>query len=226
MQWDSPDLLAKLRRALRRPTIDPQSTDVDLYALLTDAQEYWYSRLAAHVPQALLTPPTLLTTADGGETYTFGVNAATGEPVTPRGHVVLRESASGRPIYPGAEWMDDRFILEGSKIRWGNGRKRLFSAGPIARWVPEPAAISAASPPSLQPPHGRVLIVDKAAAEWSRAGGLRDPQPYLDKAADEWNRILTELRTQYHGIGAEGVGEEDARWWNGIDTGEDYVRHD
>src|SRR5438105_13441045 len=78
-------------------------TDAVLYNYLQEAQELVYEDLATHVPEVLMTGPTLLTTADGGASYTFGTDAD-GDPIFPLGQAEIRESKAGRLLVPAADF--------------------------------------------------------------------------------------------------------------------------
>ena len=92
-KYDSADLLARCYRAAQRPTTDAQQTSVDWYAFLTEAQDEWFSHLASICPEVLYGNPVVMTSADGGYTYTFGVDAD-GDPIFPMGHIEIRDGAT------------------------------------------------------------------------------------------------------------------------------------
>ena len=70
-QWDGAMLLARFKVLADRPSSDQSITDAQIYALLSEAQEFWYSQWAVHCPHVLLTAPTALTAGTGNLTYTF-----------------------------------------------------------------------------------------------------------------------------------------------------------
>lgn len=231
-QWDSADLLARLKRTLARPLVDqdkgPTDTDVDafLYELLTEGQVYWTNELATHVPDlAGLYTIEQLTSADSGLTYDF-----TSEPL---GHYEIRDSRNGRLLVPGAEWDPaSDFIPAGKKIRFPGGVTKQFASGPWARYVKTPTVIASGTQPTLQPPQARLLVVYHAAGEWAARGGLRDPQPYWDlenRAAfgDPLHGqvgLVGALKQSAFLWGAAGLPSGQDDWWRHISTGEGYTR--
>lgn len=230
--WDSANLLRKCNNEARRPNPDEETVEVDgvtssWYDLLSEAQDYWVRRIASTYPEALYGPPTRMISIDGGETYYFGCDA-NGQKIFPIGHVEIRQSRNGRVWVPGADWQSNRdFVLEGTQIRFPDGKKKTFADGPYARFITPPTQISAAVQPVLQPPSARKLLVLRAVIYWAGRGNLRDPAQWERRENDEWNNsIIPMYRTQYHLAGAQAVPEDDEQWWHGIDTGEGYTRWD
>lgn len=230
--WDTANLVRRCKFKTRRPDAgqDEEMLDPDLvvdgfwYDLLTEAQDYWTDIMASTVPEALYGPPTLMQTADGGATWYFGSPAANPK-VYPIGHLEIRESRSGRVMIPGTDWQSKDFVMEGDHIRLPNGKSKLFSAGPYARFVTRPSGINAATEPTIQPPGARILLVNRACILWcSQGGGMRDSTAFEKEEAMNWNRIVNALRTQFHLAGAQAVDDEGGDWWHGIDTGEGYTR--
>jgi hypothetical protein len=232
-KYDSADLLERCVRLSMRPTTDAQQTTADWYAFLTEAQDEWYAHFASIVPEVLYGDPVVLTSADGGYTYTFGLDAA-GDPIFPIGHVELRTSRNGAVLLPTTDWGNvGDFLLEGNKIRWPNGAARSFgSEGPVARFITPPDVISASVQPVLIPKAARMLLVHRACAKWARRGGMRDPQPFLDQEQELWlgnpeagvMGILGTLKTQANFSGAAAVADDGAAWWRNINTGSGYGR--
>jgi hypothetical protein len=215
--FDSADLLSKLKTQLQRPETDDASTDPQLYSLLSAAQSQIMQVIAAHVPWTQYGAPELLTTTDSGLTYTFAS--------WPMGHAVIREAPDGLPLNPVPEWAPrgSGYVMEGQSIRWPGGESRTFSDGPYARYVARPPQITASVQPVLIPADMRWAIVYDAAVKWANLGGLRDPSPY----AFEYQRLMYNdpntpgalgfiptHKTQMHGSG--GAAHYDGRWWAGI----------
>ena len=230
---DSADLLAKCQRAAMRPTTDAQQSPADWYAFLSEAQDEYYNTFAAICPQVLYSPPTVMTTADGGLTYTFGVDSD-GRNIFPMGSVEVRTSPNSSVLVPTTDWSNTGgFVQEGDHIRWPNGRKLTFgTTGPTARFIAPPGIIDDTHQPTLMPYSARLLLVYRACAKWARRGGLRDPQPFLDQEMEVWlgnpangvMGILGMLKLQYGFSGNEGLGDEygDARWWANINGSMNY----
>lgn len=231
-KYDSADLLARCLRGALRPTTDASTDSTDWYALLTEAQDEWTMHLASICPQVLYGDPVLMTSADGGYTYTFGTDAD-GDNILPMGHVEVRASRTGAVLVPALEWGSAYdFVHEGDKIRWPNGVARSFgSTGPYARFITPPDVIDASTEPTFKPKQGRMLLVYRALAKWARRGGLRDPQAFLDQEREAWlgdpqsgtMGVLGMLKTQFNLSGMAGVAAMDGEaWWRTLDTGAGY----
>src|SRR5690348_6155626 len=102
-KYDAADLLARCKRNAMRPATDAQQTDADWYAFLTEAQDEWFQSIAVMCPEALYGPPTVLSTADQGLTFTFGTDAD-GNNIFPMGSVEIRGSSGGPMLLPTNEW--------------------------------------------------------------------------------------------------------------------------
>ena len=229
-KYSSADLLARCQRAALRPSTDAQQTPADWYAFLTEAQDEWYQHFATVCPEVLYQNPTVMTTADGGLTYTFGVDAD-GNNIFPMGSVEIRANPGGPLLLPTVEWgvMND-YVREGDHIRWPNNQKRTYgTTGPVARFIAPAGTIDDTHQPTLKPLAARLLLVYRACAKWARRGGLRDPQPFLDMEQEVWlgnpaagtNGVLGMLRSQFLFSGLEGISasDNDVAWWRGINTG-------
>jgi hypothetical protein len=228
--WSSTELKRKFLNLIRRPESDEDLLEPDgvtntVWDLLSEAQDHWMGILASTFPDSQYGAPVLMTTADGGYTYTFG-NDLEGQPIFPLGHVEIRLSRTGRVLIPSADFGNGDFVMEGDRIRIPGGRSKTFSSGPYARFVTPPTKISASVEPVLKPRDARSLIVTRAGILWAIRGNLRDPRPWEQLEAVQWGRIANQLATQFHLAGAQAVddGSEDA-WWHNIDTGEGYVRY-
>lgn len=199
--WDSADLLARCKRFARRPATDESYPDTDWYASLTEAQAEAITDLAARAPDALYPPPVLLTSADGGKTYTFGTDAA-GDLEFPLGHAEIYASLRhipDQPLEPGAD-----FVVEGQRIRIPNDKTKAFSDGPYARFVVLPRVIDGSNPPTLQPKTARIMIVFKAVEKWaSRPGSGADPSYWGRQYDSAFGKSLLALRTQYNMAAAQ-----------------------
>lgn len=186
------DLLARLRTQLRRPATDETLTSPQGYQLLTDAQQELFEDLMVRANFANLQAPTLMTTADGGFTFTFGTDA-NGDAIVPMGHVGLYPSLASVPDYPWQEGVD--YLNEGSQVRIPNNR--TYAGTLYYRGVIPPAPISASSAPTLKPAADRVLIVYAAAALYAGWGDLRDPTSYRALYERGFARLCLRLKTQF-----------------------------
>jgi hypothetical protein len=217
--WDSADLADRFWLSLGRGnggTVGPDElwTADRTYRVLADAQEQVYTDFAPAVPQVFVSPPLLLTSSDGGRTFTFGAD------VYPMGHVeVYAEEGAGRPLY--ATTYDDRggdFVIEGPLIRTPGNQTRTYARGPYARYVGFPPRLSASVEPGLQPPGARELILYRAlilAAEMPN--GEMDPTPWEVRYTDARNRWMRTWQTQYSTQGG-AARPLRASWWLTMDA--------
>lgn len=186
MTYDSPDLLARFKLYAKFETQGTAPlTDAESYLLLGEGQQEVVLEMAQHVPWAMLSAPTLLTSSDGGVTYGFGTDAD-GNTITPLA-VEVYAQVDGRELYAssyGAVGGD--FVIERQRLRMPGNRAYTFSAGPYARWVTVPLVLTAATAPTLQPIEARPLIVFAACRKYARLGGLLDESPFTLEYDDLW----------------------------------------
>ena len=210
--WDSADLLARTRRYINRPDDDELVTDAFVYALLTEAQTEVMGELAALAPLSQMGAPVLLTSSDGGVTYTFGTDA-NGYAIFPLACEVYG-TVNGRELR-ACSWLSwGDFVIEGDKIRMPGNQAQTFESGPYARFVRADASISASTEPILKPAPARILLVYRALAKYAAVGGMRDPKPWEEQYSEAWKRWLPAIRTQF--ADATGVANEDLvlpQWW-------------
>lgn len=208
--FDAADLLARWRTYARRPSTDTTWLDAAVYGLLTEAQIHVVHLIAAHVPQAMYGAPELMTTADGGKTYTIpGVVSAGRPPLA----VSVRASPSGRLLFSGAEWeagADFCIDAEGT-IRIPDGRTRSFSNGPYARYILEPGTLDGSNAPTVRPKSAGQLVVFNALYRWACIPGATEQDPgYFDQLFNKeaWGDpstgetgILNGLKLQFNEAG-------------------------
>lgn len=214
----SADLLSDFRYQSGRPNVDEETTDAQAYRLLTLAQRAITNEVAAMFPRFLMGAPALMTTSDGGLTYTINGTDEDAATVTPIGHAeVYATNPSGRDLW-GSTYggRDGDVVFEGNKLRMPGGVAGTFSSGPYIRYVAPSGTLNASTAPSL-PPLLRPLIVPSALVMWASRGGLRDPKPYQRLYDLLWtghtgtSGILATLSTQYlHSTDAALAG---AKWW-------------
>lgn len=193
---------------------DEFPTDAPIWTYLSLAQQMVFRQIATIAPNAVVGDPELLTTSDGGYTYQFAHY--------PFGHAEIRESRTGAPLNPGAEYdSSSDFVQEGQQIRWPDNRQRTFDDGPYARYAATPGDIDADNEPTLKPAQARVLIAYRALDLWAAKGGYRDPTPFRDQyTLLAWGSqgdpgILGALRAQYArqgGGGNRGSVSNLAQW--------------
>jgi hypothetical protein len=195
--YDTADLVAKFRRLADRPEDDEDLQDTDIYAYLTDAQIPEMEAIAARFPNVLMGAPVLMTSSDGGYTYTFGTDSE-GSEIYPIGHCEVFAKLDGRELY-GSTFgaYNGDVVFEGSRVRIPAGQTKSFDSGPYARYVSLPLTISASAEPTLQPKQHRNLILYRALIMWANTGGHRDPRPYEQLYDRAWTAVVEALTTQY-----------------------------
>lgn len=218
--FDSTDLLARLKATLQIESNTADASDALLYTLLSNGQRRMAQIIAAVAPDVNMLVLETLTSSDSGETY-----ALTYYPLS---NLELYDGdPNGIPIPPanyGAnQW--DGYVLEGKTIRWPGGRTRTFSNGLYARYNRVPAAISASSEPSLKPEDARQGIVYAAAEEFAMQGGAMDPGPYAtllrrflygDREIPGDLGLIGRVQTSSR-LRKRPVSQTSAPWWRGPD---------
>lgn len=207
--YDSADLLRRARALVRQPADDVLWGDADWYDALTDAQAQRVAALAALAPDAMLGTPVRLTSADGGQTYALDP-AATGGVALYRTYTdaVRPEGAATYALIPGVD-----FHVEGgpagARVRFPAAPPAFPDGGPWAVFARLAGVLDAANPPTLQPPHARLVCVYDACARYATVTGRRDPGPYAVLAQGLWQGreagdvgILGTVRLQFAGSAA------------------------
>jgi hypothetical protein len=204
--WSAPDLLRRCKQYARRPAVDQAVPDTMWYDFLTEAQLVVFDDLFTRFPAAQYSAPLLMTTTDGGYTYTVGTDVD-GDPVYPMGFTQFFPDLRSIPDSPLTLGVD--FEQEGYLLRVPGNRPRTFSSGPYARFVATPeVAITETANPLLFPKSTRMLLVWKALESWaSRPGSGADPLYYDARYQVARERAWIALATQYTRTG--GLGP----WW-------------
>ena len=226
--FDSADLLARAIRLAARPASDQSMATADWYAFLTEAQVYWTNMFAVHCPHVLMSAPVLLTSADGGFTYTFPSSTY---PL----HIELYDSNSpgGRPLREGAYWDTSAdFANEGVQIRIPMGDTQTWSGGPYLRYIAAPSTLDGSTAPTLQPPYARILLVYRAVALWASRGGFRDPTPFYALEQSVWLGnpakgdvgLMGALKMQNPLWGSTAIQQSPAGILEGVDQGLGYSK--
>lgn len=207
--FDSADLLQRCKDKTKIPSPSEDMDDPSWYRLLTEAQIFWVKKMSATKPEVNYGPPVKMTSADGGYTYTFGADAD-GRNITPLGHAEIRETRSGRLWIPSTDWQTRDFVMEGDQIRLPNGKNRVMTDGPWARFVTDPVGspIDGTHQPILKPISARILLVNRACILYALQGGKRDPSPYEAEENSNWDAIVEALATQFFLSGAQAVDED------------------
>lgn len=222
-QYDSADLLARVKLFANRPVTDERISDPTWYTLLEEAQSYWLPQIAVHAPELNYVAPELMTTADGGLTYTTLLE--------PLSNVEVLATLHGPPLTPGPFWGPGDFCREGQIIRMCYGRARQFGGlGPYARYVPVPGLLDATpgNEPVLKPAYMRLLLVPRAAYLFSAQGGTLDPTYCLQAEQRLWSGdpnlagdtgYLGRLKTSDWNGGAAAVRGDSGLWYMNADFG-------
>ena len=217
----SAELLAGFKFFGMIPSTAETPTDAEVYVLLSKGQEKVFEMFAVHFPEVLYGAPGLMTTADGGYTYSFASS------VFPYGSVEIRSSRSGALLTPTTDWGEGDFVWEGDSIRIPNGKTRTFADGPYARCIAPPADITASVEPTLVPAMARALIMYYALYLWAERGaGMNqaDPNRYLGMFQSAWSGdpripgdtgILAVLKRQGYGSGMVAAGANGQPFWRG-----------
>lgn len=192
--WQSSDLLSRFNAMAGRPTGDA-ITDVQKYQGLADAQETLIARITSICGNQQVSAPTAMTTADGGATWTFGVdgNGYASYLMGARIYPTL-SAVPDYPWQPGVDYLD-----EGVQIRMPNNLKwtgNLYFYGVVG-----PQALSATVQPVIQPPPMRILIVIEAVRSFSEQFVRNDELvTVMDRKWDrEFANYMTMIRRHLRG---------------------------
>ena len=220
--YSTSGLLSFCKQQARRPATDNEMSDPQWYIYLSKGQRAWMNILGTIVPDANLSAPTLLTSADGNVTYTFGVDSD-GNPITPIGHVELYDGPRGILLRPGT--FDDTgcdYVPQGNVVRFPGNVSRTFHNGLYARYVnAQPPDIAAGQEPTLQPVYARELIGYRALILYAEEAGGRDPSRWQAAEERAWFGnpqmgdfgILGMLKGQYRDIGMQSISAPSNAWW-------------
>lgn len=210
--FDVADCLSRIAIELNRPSTDEALPSSVLYGFLQRGQERAFGDLSVRIPNKQWSDPVLLTTADGGLTYTFGTDAGLPtnyQAIAPEGHIELYPSLAAIPSAPLLESVD--FIMEGTLIRSLGHYPRTYPNGPYARFLYAPGVVDGTTGVlTLRPVFARMLIVWDACASACRRL-KRDPSVYdsgdLHTGTGWYQRdlraVLLRMRNQ---ADTEGVG--------------------
>lgn len=217
--WDSVDLLDRLRRELGRKALGASDTELDTttgYQMLSNAQLEVARELAVQVPEFNQVVAEALTTADS---KTFTLNPSTKGWIGPI--IVYSDSTlRGYPLKSGDPWdcASDYAVVADNAILLTCGRTRTFT--PYVIYNLKPGVISAVTAPVLKPQEARIAVIYLAAAMWAGIGGYRDPGPYYAAyrralfGGDGMTGIVTEAKKRRQ----QGIGRANA-WWRSPDLG-------
>lgn len=180
------DLLADFKYQRGRPSTDEESTDAQIYRLLTLAQQQVASDITAKFPRFVVGAPALMATSDSGATYYVNTTDEDSNQVYPFGHAEVYASSTAGELF-GSTYANREgdVVFEGNKIRIPGGQTRTFTSGPYIRYAAMPGTIDASTNPTI-PAVCKPLIVYRALVMWANRGGERDPQPYEEMYRTAW----------------------------------------
>lgn len=182
----SADLLSDFKFFRGRPTTDEESTDVQIYRLLTLAQQQVAAEITALYPRFVAGAPVAMTTTDGGITYSISGTDEDSLPIVPFGHAeVYASNTSGELFGSTYAGREGDVVFEGDAIRIPGGQTRTFTSGPYIRYAAQTGTLDATHPPTL-PSVCRPMITYRALVLWANRGGVRDPQPYEQMYQQAW----------------------------------------
>ena len=139
--------------------------------------------------------PTLMTSADGGYTYTFGLDG--------NGYALFPLSAKIFPnlnSVPNYQWIPGQdYVDEGTQIRSLNNVP--FPVAPYFQGINPPAAMTASVQPVIQPPQARILIPIRAVLNFAQEGGRNtDLMGIMQSRWDrEWAKHTVAIRKHLRG---------------------------
>lgn len=224
-QWDSAYLLAACKALAQRPATDATMPDPSWYLLLEMAQTYWTNVLATQVPWVLMGPPTNLTSADGGVTFTFPGG------IQPLAVEVYDATGPARLLRPGAYFDSSAdYVWEGATIRFPQNLGNVAGFNMVARYITPAGVLNASTQPTLQPPQARQLLIYRAVAQWASQGGMRDAKPYYDLEMKYWignpaagdPGLLGALKLQNSFLGGMAMMTTSGGILDGVDSGSGY----
>lgn len=210
---DSADIIRRAKLRLNRPASDTAFTasvaDDILYDFATEEQDELTKLCATFIPDALLTAPTALTSADGGYTYTFGTDTDSAN-IFALGHFQVfsvRADIPDNPLVPGID-----FTVEGTKIRMPNNVPRSFGdGGPWAQTVNPSNVMASGTPPTI-PKILRLCLVARVASRGAKRLGL-DPSDHDSDANDAWLSVLAAVKSQAMSKGGATMQDRPRSWW-------------
>ena len=211
--WQSPDLLARVRTEIQQPSSTDFPQDADIYTLLGNAQNRVLTMLSITVPESQYGAPFLLTSADGGFTFTFGLDAD-GNAIFPFGEFELYRSLNAvadSPMEPGTE-----FLTEGDRIRIpGNLPYAGPSSGPYCRMLTPGLLVDASHAPIIKPVQALQALVYLTASDYFRiVGDTTGEQAYEQRFEKELDVWMVAMRDQAEAMDAiAGVGGVDGQMW-------------
>lgn len=200
--WQSSDLLTRFNEWAGRPTTGDSITDAQKYRRLSDGQDAVIAEMAnvAGSKSGLFGTPTLMTSTDGGYTYTFGTdgNGYANYPLAGRIYPTL-SAIPDYPWTPGRDYLD-----EGTQIRSLNNAP--FPLAPYFYGITQPAQLSATTQSVIQPPQARLLIVIQAVRSFAEE---QAKNPELVAAMNlkwqmEWGKWSVAIRKHLRGRGSLG----------------------
>jgi hypothetical protein len=211
--YDSADIIRRAKLELNRPAADTAfgTADAILYDFATEEQDEITKWMSVFIPDALVTAPTQLTTADGGYTYTFGTDTDTAA-IFALGHFALYSSRHDIPDFPLEPGVD--FLVEGTRIRIPNHQTRTFADGaPWAQTVNPSNVIASGTQPTI-PKICRKWLIHRIAKRAAESLDL-DTTKHENNAKEAEYSILAAVRCQALGKGGPPLRHRNRFWRSG-----------
>ena len=188
---DVADCITEIKRICRIPDVTEYPASSDYYAMLRNAENRVKRDAGMLCPNALWGSPTLLTSADGGYTYTFGTDGGSNA-IEPIGQVAIYRNKANIPFYPMVS--NEEYVYESGKIRMTENVPRTFGDGPYAQFITPTYVIDGSSNTMTLPYQWRMCAVYDACAQYALSGGVLDPSPYQGLYAEELQRNVASAR--------------------------------
>lgn len=181
-----------------------------LFDFATEEQDEIIKWISVFIPDAMISAPTQLTSADGGLTYTFGTDVDTAA-VFPLGFS-LYASKSNIPDYPLEEGVD--YLIEGTRIRMPFNAPRTFDGGgPWAQTVTPGNVIATGTQPTI-PKICRKWLVHRVAVRGAERMEV-DTSSHEKNAQNAEYSILAAVRCQAPGKGGPPLRYRGRAWRGG-----------
>ena len=210
--FDTADCLVQIRRQCRIQDVTEYPADADLYAFLRDGENRVKHEVGSMCPEILRGAPVLMTSADGGYTYTFGVDGESNA-IAPIGHVSIYPSRSQIPFEPLISGVE--YVFEGTKIRFTEYTPRTFGDGPYAQFITPTLVIAATTTLVTLPVQLRLLAVHDACIRYAQSGAVLDSTPYEAAYESEFQRQISTAQLN-RSAGAMRYPRETTRtFWRG-----------
>ena len=200
-QWTSTDLLARVRRYLPNPQNTDFPSNTDIYAMMQEATQEFARDILSPCPYLGMQAPALMTTADSGLTWQYGLDAD-GNPIAPLGAVSIYRRKEDVPDFPmelGVDYLDETIQIRmpanrADPISYPDGAPYYYGN------VPQ-VYVDATHNPNINPVDIRIAIVWKTTQNALLALGA-DETKAANKYAEHVQKIVWSEQLAYQSRGA------------------------